>query len=44
MPKFDDYDDTAFPMSPRVQMNVDARVAAGGWSCVKFFKKQRSKE
>jgi len=32
MPKLADYDDTAFPMSPRVQMNVDARVAAGGWS------------
>ena len=30
MPKLEDYDDTAFPMSPRVQMNVDARVAAGG--------------
>ena len=32
MPKLADYDDTAFAMSPRVQMNVDARVAAGGWS------------
>lgn len=32
MPKLQDYDNTMFPMSPQVQMNVDARVAAGGWS------------
>jgi hypothetical protein len=32
MPKLADYDDTHYPMSPQVQMNVDARVAAGGWS------------
>lgn len=32
MPKMPEYDDTHYPMSPRVQMNVDARVAAGGWS------------
>jgi hypothetical protein len=32
MPKYADYDDTHFPMSPQVQMNIDAKVAAGGWS------------
>lgn len=34
MPKFDDYDDSgAFnSLSPRAQVNIDARVAAGGWS------------
>ncbi len=34
MPKLDTYDDTGAhePLSPRVQMNIDARIAAGGWS------------
>ncbi len=34
MPKLEDYDDTGAhaPLSPKVQMNIDARVAAGGWS------------
>jgi len=32
MPKLEDYNNTMFPMSPQVQMNVDQRVASGGWS------------
>jgi hypothetical protein len=32
MPKLADYDDTAFPMSPQVQMKIDAKIASGGWS------------
>ena len=32
MPKLDGYDNTMWPMTPQVQMNVDQRVAAGGWS------------
>ena len=34
MPKFDDYDDSGAnsPMSAAVQVKVDAKVAAGGWS------------
>jgi hypothetical protein len=34
MPKLDEFlqTDKDGPMSPQVQMNVDARVAAGGWS------------
>ena len=32
MPKLDAYDNTMFPLTPQVQMNVDQRVAAGGWS------------
>jgi len=34
MPKLETYDDTGAhePLSPKVQMNIDARIAAGGWS------------
>jgi len=32
MPKLDGYDNTMFPLSPQVQMNIDAKVAQGGWS------------
>lgn len=34
MPKLDTYDDTGAhePLSPRVQMNIDAKIASGGWS------------
>jgi uncharacterized membrane protein YdfJ with MMPL/SSD domain len=32
MPKLDAYDNTMFPMTPQVQMNIDAKVASGGWS------------
>ena len=34
MPKLEDYDDSDAhsPMSPSVQMNIDARIAQGGWS------------
>ena len=34
MPKLFEYDDSDAhsPMSPQVQMNIDAKVASGGWS------------
>lgn len=34
MPKLEDYDDSDAhnPMTPGVQMNIDARIAQGGWS------------
>ena len=32
MAKYEDYDDTHYELSPRVQQNVAAKVAAGGWS------------
>jgi uncharacterized membrane protein YdfJ with MMPL/SSD domain len=34
MPKLDEFlqTDKPGPMSPQVQMNIDAKVAAGGWS------------
>jgi hypothetical protein len=42
MPKLPEYDDTAFPMSPQVQMNVDQRVAQGGWSSADEADKTRA--
>ena len=42
MPKLPEYDDTAFPMSPQVQLNVDQRVAQGGWSSADEADKTRA--
>lgn len=32
MPKTSDYDNTMFPLTSQVQSNIDAKLAAGGWS------------